>query len=553
MTVNARTQERTGAGRSTAPSEPEADASRSRRASRPAFEEFALVGAAVGAVAAGAGGRAGRRLLARGARPSGGSAYGRPGRAAQPGRLRARAGRRRAARGAGGDPARGRRAGDARCCWPRCWRSRRSGSRRRCRRWPRSTPAPAAASSCARSPAGGGSTRGASSPPYVERFVLDGQQIRLTQAALETLAVVAYKQPVTRSRVAAIRGVNCDGVIKTLVTRGLVEECGTRAGERRPPLPHHASCSWRSSASTASRTCRRWRRSCPTTSTRSTLPSADAERRPTTRPAAAAEGARRRRGRLPAGLRGADRRRPGHRGRSAGRRWATGPTRRTSVIHVDGERVVTDTRLVYLALNKPRGIVSTMSDERGRPGIDELLGAEHAAAGLPRRPARRRQRGAAAAHQRRRPGPPADPPVVRRGRRPTWPRWPGRSRAGSAGALQAGVELEDGPAGGRRVPAGRLDAPDRAGGDHPARGTQAHRAADARRGRAPGGPARPHRGRARSSSATCARGGGGTSPGPRWPRCSPPPTTCRPTPGASRVPGVRDRAGQSSGLGCVRV
>jgi segregation and condensation protein B len=63
--------------------------------------------------------------------------------------------------------------------------------------------------------------------PFVERFVLDGQHIRLTQAALETLAVVAYKQPVTRSRVAAIRGVNCDGVIKTLVTRGLVEECGT--------------------------------------------------------------------------------------------------------------------------------------------------------------------------------------------------------------------------------------------------------------------------------------------------------------------------------------
>jgi segregation and condensation protein B len=62
---------------------------------------------------------------------------------------------------------------------------------------------------------------------YVERFVLDGQQVRMTQAALETLAVVAYKQPVTRSRVAAIRGVNCDGVIKTLMTRGLVEECGT--------------------------------------------------------------------------------------------------------------------------------------------------------------------------------------------------------------------------------------------------------------------------------------------------------------------------------------
>jgi segregation and condensation protein B len=56
---------------------------------------------------------------------------------------------------------------------------------------------------------------------------LDGQSVRLTQAALETLAVVAYKQPVTRSRISAIRGVNCDGVMRTLVTRGLIEECGT--------------------------------------------------------------------------------------------------------------------------------------------------------------------------------------------------------------------------------------------------------------------------------------------------------------------------------------
>ncbi|MFG1849705.1 SMC-Scp complex subunit ScpB [Micromonospora carbonacea] len=61
---------------------------------------------------------------------------------------------------------------------------------------------------------------------YVERFVLDGQSVRLTQAALETLAVVAYRQPVTRSRISAIRGVNCDGVLRTLVSRGLVEECG---------------------------------------------------------------------------------------------------------------------------------------------------------------------------------------------------------------------------------------------------------------------------------------------------------------------------------------
>lgn len=61
----------------------------------------------------------------------------------------------------------------------------------------------------------------------VERFVKDGQQARLTQAALETLAVVAYKQPVTRARISAIRGVNVDGVVRTLLTRGLIEEAGT--------------------------------------------------------------------------------------------------------------------------------------------------------------------------------------------------------------------------------------------------------------------------------------------------------------------------------------
>jgi len=62
--------------------------------------------------------------------------------------------------------------------------------------------------------------------PVVEAFVLDGQQARLTQAALETLAVVAYKQPISRARVSAIRGVNVDGVMRTLLTRGLVQEAG---------------------------------------------------------------------------------------------------------------------------------------------------------------------------------------------------------------------------------------------------------------------------------------------------------------------------------------
>ncbi|HEY6749388.1 MAG TPA: SMC-Scp complex subunit ScpB, partial [Mycobacteriales bacterium] len=62
--------------------------------------------------------------------------------------------------------------------------------------------------------------------PYVERFILDGQQARLTQASLETLAVIAYRQPVTRSRISGIRGVSVDAVMRTLLTRGLVEECG---------------------------------------------------------------------------------------------------------------------------------------------------------------------------------------------------------------------------------------------------------------------------------------------------------------------------------------
>ncbi|MBU6243595.1 MAG: SMC-Scp complex subunit ScpB [Actinomycetales bacterium] len=62
--------------------------------------------------------------------------------------------------------------------------------------------------------------------PLIERWVLDGQQARLTQASLETLAVIAYLQPVTRGRVGAVRGVNVDGVIRTLTTRGLIEEAG---------------------------------------------------------------------------------------------------------------------------------------------------------------------------------------------------------------------------------------------------------------------------------------------------------------------------------------
>ncbi len=62
---------------------------------------------------------------------------------------------------------------------------------------------------------------------WVEAFLLDGQRSRLTQAALETLAVIAYRQPVTRARISAIRGVNVDGVVRTLTTRGLITEVGS--------------------------------------------------------------------------------------------------------------------------------------------------------------------------------------------------------------------------------------------------------------------------------------------------------------------------------------
>jgi segregation and condensation protein B len=66
--------------------------------------------------------------------------------------------------------------------------------------------------------------------PYVERFVLEGQTARLSAAALETLAIVAYKQPVSRAQVAAIRGVNVDGVMRTLQQRGYITDVARDPG-----------------------------------------------------------------------------------------------------------------------------------------------------------------------------------------------------------------------------------------------------------------------------------------------------------------------------------
>ena len=72
--------------------------------------------------------------------------------------------------------------------------------------------------------------------PYVERYVLSGQTARLSAAALETLAIVAYKQPISRAQVAAIRGVNVDGVMRTLQQRGYIDETGRDPGPGQATL-----------------------------------------------------------------------------------------------------------------------------------------------------------------------------------------------------------------------------------------------------------------------------------------------------------------------------
>jgi segregation and condensation protein B len=72
--------------------------------------------------------------------------------------------------------------------------------------------------------------------PFVEQFILSSRHARLTKASLETLSIVAYKQPVTRHQVASIRGVDADGVLRALLDRGLIEEVGRDDGPGRPIL-----------------------------------------------------------------------------------------------------------------------------------------------------------------------------------------------------------------------------------------------------------------------------------------------------------------------------
>ena len=99
--------------------------------------------------------------------------------------------------------------------------------------------------------------------PYVERFLLDGQRARMSGAALETLAIVAYKQPISRAQVASIRGVDPDGVLRTLQARGYITEVGRDAGPARRSCSARRRRSSRSSGSTRSPICRRSPSSCP--------------------------------------------------------------------------------------------------------------------------------------------------------------------------------------------------------------------------------------------------------------------------------------------------
>ena len=232
----------------------------------------------------------------------------------------------------------------------------------------------------------------------VEAFVLEGQQARLTQAALETLAVVAYKQPVSRARVSAIRGVNVDGVMRTLLTRGLVEEAGEdqstgahlyrtsnyfleRIGvesidelpELAPYLPDLADMEdeleglaspaapgdARAGARAPSPTAAPSRRDAPGPRRRRADPAAEAARPVRRGLAAPCEEL------MLAGLVVVD--------GEVVTRLGTKVDPRTAVIRVDGKRLPPVSPHVYLALNKPRGVVSTMSDPEGRRTLSDVV------------------------------------------------------------------------------------------------------------------------------------------------------------------------------------
>ena len=235
--------------------------------------------------------------------------------------------------------------------------------------------------------------------PYVERFVLEGQTARLSGPALETLAIIAYKQPIARAQISAIRGVNVDATLKTLVAARLRRGERARAHARQPGavlhderVPRAARCrlarriSRRSPTSFRSRaSSRRSSGACAASTSRSTQPD-DAARAvacPSAgdgpsewRGRAAAEAARARRPRLAARVRGADRGGPGHGRRRRSRSSARGSTRRTRASRSTACRWSSTPPACTGCLNKPAGYVTTARDPQGRPTVVELVPAE---------------------------------------------------------------------------------------------------------------------------------------------------------------------------------
>ena len=315
--------------------------------------------------------------------------------------------------------------------------------------------------------------------PYVERFVLHDQKARLSGAALETLAIVAYKQPISRAQVASIRGVDPDGVIRTLQARGLHRR-GRARQRTRPgdPVRNDAAVPREARARLARRPAadrrvhprRRRRRGARTRPARQ--PGRPRRRRRHRRPGAPEmasleermpepplwEQWAEQRAQLPQGERlqkvlastGWGSRRACEELIAAGRVTVNGEVaelgRRVQPevdeIEVDGAPVGVKPGLVYYLLNKPRGHGHhrqghARAADRGRARAVR-------AACVPRRPARRRHRGAAAAHQRRRAGPPHQPTPATASRRSTSPTCAAGCRRRALRRLRDGVELEDG-------------------------------------------------------------------------------------------------------------
>ena len=129
-----------------------------------------------------------------------------------------------------GGRARGPRSRCRPSCWPSCSNGRSPTSSGGATSWPPGTRRRGVASNWCASPAATGIQTHPDLTPYVERFLLHDQRARLSGAALETLAIVAYKQPISRAQIASIRGVDPDGVLRTLQGRGYIDAVGRDPG-----------------------------------------------------------------------------------------------------------------------------------------------------------------------------------------------------------------------------------------------------------------------------------------------------------------------------------